>query len=351
MVRKILNRKKINPNLPVFTGVKYAEKLGIQMFKYNESTCAEDSDYSEKKLKAFEQDDFQHWLNINGLHDIGMITNICNKLGIHDLAIQDILDVNQRPKFQEYENNWFFTLKSIIPSNNSQLEQEQLSFILGTNFLVSFQEKKADYFDHIRMRLKNKVGTIRERGSDYLLYLLLESILDNYFKTVDDITGKTEKLGLIDMDTDPSPLTLKTIELYKRQIYQIKKTIIPIKDFVTKIEREEFGFIHKKHIKYFYELRDLCLSLIDDCDQIEARLESNINLFFSLQGHRMNQVMKILTVVATIFIPLTFIAGIYGMNFSNMPELTWKWGYYGFWFVILFVFFGMLVYFKKKKWF
>lgn len=351
MVRKILNRKKLNPSVPIFTGVRYAEKLSIQLFKYNSNDCFEDSDYSQNKFEGFEQTDFQYWLNIHGLHDIEKVRSICDKLGVHDLAIQDILDINQRPKFQEYEKNWFFTLKSIIPSSNSHLEQEQLSFILGGNFLVSFQEKKADYFDHIRDRLRKKVGIIRERGSDYLLYLLLESILDNYFKTVNDIERKIESFGLVDIDTDPSPLTLKTIEFHKRQIHQIKRTIIPIKEFVTKIEREQFGFIQKKHIKYFYELRDLCLSLIDDCENIEGRLDSSINLFFSVQGHRMNQVMKTLTVVATIFIPLTFIAGIYGMNFSNMPELNWVWGYYGVWAVILLVLFGMLVYFKRKKWF
>jgi len=351
MVKKILNRKKLNPSVPIFTGIKYAEKLAVQLFKYNEDECLEDSDYSLKIFDGFQKGQYQNWLNIHGLHDIEKIRNLCDQLAVHDLAIQDILDVNQRPKFQEYEKKWFFTLKSVIPSANSQLEQEQLSFILGDNYLVSFQEKKADYFDHIRERLRNKVGIIRERGSDYLLYLLLEAILDNYFKTVNSIEDKIDKLGLVDMDSDPSPLTLKNIEHYKRQIHQIKKTIVPIKEFVTKLEREQFGFIHEKHIKYFYELRDLCLSLIDDCDYIGVKLDSSINLFFSVQGHRMNEVMKTLTIVATIFIPLTFIAGIYGMNFSNMPELNWKWGYYGVWIVILIVFFGMLVYFKRKKWF
>ncbi len=179
----------------------------------------------------------------------------------------------------------------------------------------------------------------------------MESILDNYFKTINIIEGNIKKLGLISIETDPSPITLKSIELYKRQIHQIKKTIIPIKEFVSRIEREKFGFIDGKHIKYFYELRDLCLSLIDDCEYIELQLESSINLFFSVQGHRMNQVMKTLTVVATIFIPLTFIAGIYGMNFTNMPELNWKWGYLGVWLIIVAVFIGMLNYFKRKKWY
>jgi len=351
MKKKVLSRKKINPSAPIFTGIKYAETLSLQLFKYNQAEYVEDSNYPAKKFKGFPNDENQYWLNIHGIHDTNTINNICTTLGIHDLAIQDILDVNQRPKFQEYEKYWFFAMKSIIPTNNNVIEQEQLSFILGKNYLVSFQEKKADYFEHVRQRIRNDTGILRSRGSDYLLFLLLESILDNYFNTVNDIESKIEQMGGIDIETDPSPDLLKIIELYKRQIHQIKKTLIPIKEFVTKIEREQFGFVNEKHIKYFYEIKDLCLSLIDDCDQIEMRLESNTNLFFSVQGHRMNQVMKTLTVVATIFIPLTFIAGIYGMNFTNMPELHWKYGYFGIWVIIVTVFAVMLIYFKKKKWY
>jgi magnesium transporter len=350
-MKKVLNRKKINPSAPIFTGVKYSETLSLQLFKYNQDEFFEQSDYLVENFEGFPENGFQYWLNIHGIHDTDAITKICTTLGIHDLAIQDILDVNQRPKFQEYEKYWFFTLKSIVPTNKTVIEQEQLSFILGRNYLVSFQEKKADYFEHIRQRIRNNTGILRSRGSDYLLFLLLESILDNYFNTVNDVESKIEEMGVIDIETDPSPDLLKTIELFKRQIHQIKKTLIPIKEFVTKIEREQFGFINEKHVKYFYELKDLCLSLIDDCEQIEVRLESSTNLFFSIQGHRMNQVMKTLTVVATIFIPLTFIAGIYGMNFTNMPELHWKYGYFGIWFIIMAVFAVMLIYFKKKKWY
>lgn len=350
-MRNILNRKKVNPSLPVFTGVTYDEDISLQLFKYNENECVEITDYDEEKFEGFKENGYQNWLNIYGLYDVDAIKTICRKLGIHDLAIQDILDVNQRPKFQEYEDYWFFTLKSIVPSDHVKVEQEQISFILGENFLVSFQEKKGDYFDHIRQRLRNKIGIVRERGSDYFLFLLLESILDNYFKTINDIDSKIELMGIMDADIDPSPDTLKTIELYKRQIHQIKKLIIPIREFVKRIEREQFGFISQNHVKYFYELRDLCMSLIDDCEYLDVQLESSINLFFSVQGFRMNQVMKTLTVVATIFIPLTFIAGIYGMNFSYMPELSWKWGYYGFWGMIFVVFSAMLFYFRKKKWF
>lgn len=351
MVKNILNRKRVNPSEPVFTGLKHSDELSLQLFKYNQNGHSEDKEYTAVKFTGIPEDDFIYWINIHGLHDIEQVRNICEKVGAHDLVIQDILDVNQRPKFQEFEKYFFFTMKSTLPSIDSAIEQEQLSFIIGDNYLISFQERVADHFDHIRERIRRDIGIVRERGSDYLLFLLLEAIMDNYFKTVDEIEGKIENLGLIGIESDPSPNTLREIERFKRQIHQIKKTIVPIKDFVVRIEREKFRFIQEKHIKYFLELKDLCLSLVDDCEQHEMRLESSTNLFFSVQGHRMNQVMKTLTIVATIFIPMTFVAGIYGMNFTNMPELNWKWGYLGVWLILLVILIGMVIYFKRKKWF
>ncbi len=351
MINKILNRKQINPSQPTFTGVKHEEEVSLQLFSYNNNEYIEDTDYSEQFLDDLLDNTKQHWVNIHGIHDVERIKSICTKLNIHQLAIQDILDINQRPKFQEYETYWFFSIKSMLPSENNDLQLEQLSFILGNNYLISFQEKKADHFNHIRERIRQKIGIIRERGTDYLLYLLFESILDNYTKTINDIEIKAEDLGLSAISENPSPDTLLQIETLKRQTYRIRKIVAPFKELISKIEHEELALIEKKHVKYFYEIKDLCLALIDDCDQLEIKLESSVNLFFSIQGHRMNQVMKTLTVVATIFIPLTFIAGIYGMNFSNMPELNWEWGYFGVWCIIIVIFSAMLLYFKKKKWY
>lgn len=349
--RKSLNRKNLNPLTPVFTGVKHSDNLNIQLFKYNKDEYLEEVNFSEKDFKEFSDANYQHWLNTHGIHDVDEITALCKKLNIHDLVIQDILDVNQRPKFQELDDYWFFSTKSILPSKTHEIEAEQLSFVIGANFLISFQEKKGDYFEHIRYRLRENVGIVRERGADYLLYLLLEALLDNYFKTLERIDAEIEKFEIIDINSDPSPEILNTIENYKRQINFIKKTIIPIKEIVAKVEREQFHLIQKKHIKYYFELKDLSLTLVDICDQILSRLESSINLFFSVQGHRMNMVMKTLTVISSIFIPLTFIAGVYGMNFVNIPELNLKWGYFAVWGVMVVIFILMLIYFKKKKWF
>lgn len=351
IVRNMLNRKKVNPLKPVFTGKKYVEKPNLQLYEYNRETIDEIADYDISAFAGFQEDDRQHWLNIHGIHDVDIVTTICEKLDVHALVMQDILDINQRPKFQEFDDYCFFTLKSVLPTSDYQVVSEQLSFILGKNYLISFQERKADYFEHVRQRIRENVGIVNHRGPDYLLFLLLESILDNYFKTVDNVEKNIEAFGIIDIDSDPSPDVLKDIEQFKREIHLIRKTILPIKEFIAKVEVEQFKLIHKKQIKYFQELKDLCLTLLDSCDQIDVRLESSINLFFSIQGHRMNQVMKTLTVVATIFIPLTFVAGVYGMNFVNMPELNWKWGYFGVWGIMILIFLYMLYYFRRKKWF
>ncbi len=351
MGKKLINRKKLNPNIHVFTGVKYSDKIKLQLFEYNSSELMEKKKFLEKEFHGFTDNEFYYWLNLHGIHDVERIQELCSKLDVHSLAVQDILDVNQRPKFQDYDNYWFFSVKSILPSKNDELETEQISFVLGKNYLVSFQEKMGDHFDHVRQRLREKVGLIRERSTDFLLYLLLESIFDNYFKTIEAIELKLDEYIAIDIREDPSPAILKTIENYRRQVHQIKKIMVPTKEFIVRVDLEEEGFIDSRHFKYYFELKDMCLSIIDDCDKLHARLDSQENLFFSVQGHRMNQVMKTLTVVATIFIPLTFVAGVYGMNFSYMPELGWKWGYFAVWGVMLAMLLVMLYYFKKKKWF
>ncbi|OQB29129.1 MAG: Magnesium transport protein CorA [Bacteroidetes bacterium ADurb.Bin174] len=345
-----LNRKKNDPREFTFTGDLKVNELAIQLFKYSKEGCDEISNISPENINAFKKDGNNYWLNIYGLSDTESIVSICEKQGIHSLVIQDILDVDQRPKFQEFENYSFLTLKSIAPSEEEMIT-EQISFVFGANHLISFQERKADFFEHIRIRLRENKGILRERAVDYLLYTMLESILDNYFKALTKLDEEIEKFDFMNTKKEPSPNALEIIENDKKLVAFIKKSILPIKEFTQMVERGECQFIEKKHIKYFSEIKDLCLTLIDNCDIILSSLESETNLFFSMQGHRMNQVMKTLTIVSTIFIPLTFIAGVYGMNFLYMPELKWKYGYLGIWLIIICISFGMIVFFRKKKWF
>jgi len=346
----ILNRKNEDPGKFIFTGDSNINEIDIQLFKYRKEKCDESRNISPDNIKAFEKIGDNYWLNIYGLNETEKIASICQKQGIHNLVIQDILDVNQRPKFQDYEDFSFLTLKSIVPSENVMIS-EQISFVFGENFLISFQERKADFFDHLRIRLRENKGILRERAADYLLYAMLESILDNYFKTLNKLDEEIGKFNFTNTKKEPSPNALEIIENHKKFVHFIKKSILPIKEFTQIVERGECQCIEQRHLKYFLEIKDLCLTLIDNSDMILSSLESETNLFFSVQGHRMNQVMKTLTIVATIFIPLTFITGIYGMNFKNMPELEWKYGYLALWLIIILVFLGMVLYFRRKKWF
>jgi magnesium transporter len=350
-MRRRVNRKKIDPKKHEYTGIACLEEIKVQLFEYNKDEFKEQRIADVSTLEGFEDDDKNYWLNTHGIHEVEKILNISEKYGLHTLTTQDILDVNQRPKFQDFDKYWFFSIKSLLPGEKNQLEAEQMSFVLGRNYLISFQEKEGDYFSHVRQRIREDIGLVRSRGVDYLLYLLFEAILDNYFKSLESVAKGLEEVKLMDLDTDPSPLVLRYIEQTQQQIHLIRKTILPIKEFVLSIEREELGLVEQKHMKYFYEVQDLCLTLVDDCEYMDLKLSGYSNLFFSLQGHRMNQVMKTLTIVATIFIPLTFIAGIYGMNFLNMPELAWKWGYPTVWILMVTIFIGMIIYFKRKKWF
>lgn len=348
--KKLLNRKKSDPGVFVFTGQESDAPIEMQLFAYNEQNYTENRQISSMdELKDFSDEASRYWLNVHGLGQTETIARVCKKLHIHPLVIQDILDVNQRPKYQEFEHFGFFTLKTLMPEN--AFATEQISFVFSSNFLVSFQERKAVFFEHIRQRIRENKGIIRSRGIDYLLYTLLESILDNYFKALEKLETEVEQLNNSLFKTDASPATIESIELYKKQLLLIKKAIQPIKEFTAVAERGEVPQIEKQQLKYYFEIKDLCLTLLDNCDTLERTLDSSTNLFFSLQGHRLNQIMKILTIVATIFIPLTFIAGIYGMNFTHMPELEWRYGYIGVWAVMLFIIAGMLVYLKKRKWF
>lgn len=347
---KLLNRKKTDPSHYTYTGLAEEVKTDIQLFKYSHSDFHEYKSLPVNNIGKFTDKESVYWLNIHGLNDAELIADICQQFGIHSLIIQDILDVNQRSKFQEFDNFSYLTIKSVVHSEQ-EIKTEHISFVLGQNFLISFQEWKGDYFEHLRYRLREKKGIIRERSSDYLLYGLLEAILDNYFKTLDQIDTDVEKLNLLDQNKEPSPNLLMTIEKHKKMVHFINKSILPLKEFSLIIERKENKYIKPEHIKYFLEIKDLCLTLLDSCEIIQSSLESSTHLFFSIQGYRMNMIMKMLTIVATIFIPLTFITSIYGMNFKIMPELNWQYGYFALLGILLVVFLVMITYLRRKKWF
>lgn len=287
------------------------------------------------------------WMHIEGVHDIKMIQKISKKFNIHRLAQQDIVDTTQRPKAQSFENFLFITTQSCNLENN---DFEQISFVLGKDFLISFQETKDSNFMHIKQRIKEKKGYVCDKKEDYLFYLLIESILDVYFQKIGKISEQIyQKLNIKDIENLNTQLIID-IEYHKKQLFQLRKKVSPIKDIINVIERNK-EFIEDTNRKYFFDLQDQCTQIIEDIDVYLNELESGINLFFSMQGHRTNQIVQTLTIVSTIFIPLTFLAGIYGMNFDYIPELKWKYGYFGLLGIMIFITMGLLALFKKRKWF
>lgn len=325
-------------------------KSPVQLFEYNRDLYKVSDNLEEIDFNSFHDADKVSWLNVYGISNPYPVEFICSKLGIHNLVLEDILDLKQRPKLQEFEKYLQFSMKSVIEENASGLTVQQISFIIGKNYLLSFQEKQNDYFSDIRLRIKEKKGIICERTVDYLLFLLIDALLENYFKSVDITEQKIEKLVQFDVSSELHPRVVFQIEKLKSDVLLLKKLVEPVRTEILNIQNDQ-DFIRQNHLKYFEELKDQCNQLLDEINSLNNRLESANNLFFSLQGYKMNQVMKTLTIIATIFIPLTFIVGVYGMNFKYMPELEMKYGYWGIWILMIIAIFMMISYFKKKKWF
>lgn len=332
-----------------FIGQKKMEQVKLQLFAYNENECVESDDIEDYCKVNRDDPTYHYWLNVHGIHEVDLIEKISGTLCLERLTVRQIVDTTQRPKVDDYDDYIYFSVKSILKGENQQLNIEQLSFVLGKNFVASFQEEVGDHFDHIRHKMRESLGLIRKRECDFLLFSLLDAILDNYFETIDSIN---HEVALVEKETllNPKQSTLLLIEKNKKDVDKIKKSLSPFKEALTNILKDRTHYIHKHNRKYFRDLKNSCTNAIEEAGATYTALESLTNIYFSTLSHKMNETMKVLTTVATIFIPLTFIAGIYGMNFEFMPELKWRYGYLGVWGVMLTVFLGMVYYFKTKKW-
>lgn len=333
----------------VFIGKKKLENVAYQLFEYNPDDFVEidqPEDFSFFKSLHHEK---SYWLNFHGLHEVELYEKLSTEIGLDRLTVRQMLDTTQRPKVEEYEHYLFFSVKSILRTDDEQLNIEQISFILAGNYIISLQEEEGDHFDHIRSKIRERLGMIRHKKCDFLLVQLLDAVLDNYFETLDSINLIVSE---IERETlkNPTQATLLKLEKYKKDTQLMKKSLMPFKEALTNILNGRTNFIRKENEKYFHDLLNSCQNAMDEIESTTKNLEGLTNIYFSSLSQKMNETMKVLTTVATIFIPLTFIAGIYGMNFEYMPELTYHYGYFMVWGVMLAVMIVMLVYFKRKKW-
>jgi len=348
--------RKVQSNYFEYTGAHVLESISLQLFEYNIENYKEDSSFNLDSLKTrLSNKNNVLWLNIHGLHDANVIKNIIETVNIDPYIVADVLNVSKRTRVEELEDLLFFSIKSILPEKDlNAVRIEQISFILKDNLLISFQEKKGDFFTHIRERIRTNSGIVRKKKNDFLLYLMLDAVIENFYISIEKYEDEIEKL-IIESKSVSGTVVLDKIEKCRENLNFLKRSIIPLRDslFSLKSFDEELNFkgIDKTNVSFFTRLYQKSLELLDQIDYDLSSLESASTFYFARQSQRMNEIMKTLTIVSVVFIPLTFIVGIYGMNFENMPELKAENGYQN----TLFIMFGLLIimlgYFKFKKWF
>ncbi|NTV82964.1 MAG: magnesium/cobalt transporter CorA [Bacteroidales bacterium] len=345
--KRISGKTGLPPGSLVHIGKVLTDSVSVNLTEYNSK------EIFQRKIETLDSLDVTNslnsWIEICGLHETKIIESFGNRLGINPLILEDILNTEHRPKFDMQDDLLFLTLKAFYIDTNKEIKNEQVSFVLGKGFLVSFQESKHPWFEPVRSRLVDSTGNIRQHGLDFILYSLIDVIIDQYYEVVESIGDHLEELEDMIFD-NPSQVLIYQNRMIKKDINSIKKALLPALEAINKLNRNKPELIGKDVIIYYNDIDDHILQILDYVDthrELSAELKEN---YLSNLTLRMNQVMKLLTIITTIFIPLTFIAGVYGMNFQNMPELTWKYGYFAVLALMFIIIAGMLFYFRKKKW-
>jgi magnesium transporter len=351
---KIIKKRSVKSGLPpgtlVHIGERSEREIRITVMDYNSAGC------EEKEIKALNEcfyytdTSLVTWIDVEGLHEIEIIRQVGDCQGLHPLVLEDILNTDQRPKLEDFVDYLYIVLKMLRTGNNGEIVTEQVSLILGANFVISFQEGvEGDVFSPIRERLRSGKGRIRSMGPDYLAYSLIDAIVDNYFVVLEGVGERIESLEE-EVVMEPRPETVREIHRLKRDMILLRKAVWPLREVVGALERRESKLISEPVVVYLRDVYDHTIQVMDTIEASRDMLAGMLDIYLSSISNRMNEIMKFLTIIGTIFIPLTFIAGVYGMNFQNMPELHWQWGYFGALGIMSSVALVMLVYFKRKRW-
>lgn len=338
------------PGTLIHDGEIKQAQVRITLIEYSEDG------YDERQIKSIDQfldkSDWSkvRWINVDGLNDVNLIAGLGEVFGLHPLLLEDVLNTVQRPKLEDYDNCGFVVLRMLsCNGQDGSVEGEQISMVVGKDFVISFQEHEGDVLDSLRYRLRNAKGRVRKMGADYLAYAIMDCIVDGYFSVIESFGDKIEILE-DQLSGDPNHETLQKIHAAKRDLISLRRAVWPVRELVTAMQRTESRFIGPEVAVYLRDVYDHAVQIIDTVESLRDLVAGMMELYLSVVSNRMNSIMKVLTIIATIFIPLTFVAGIYGMNFKYMPELEWRWGYPLVLLVMAVVAGGMLAYFRKKKW-
>lgn len=344
--------KKIGlpPGTLVHVGEKKIDKTKIRVIDFDDTQVREKEFESIELCFPFKDEPSVTWINIDGLHEVNVIEKIGNYFNIHPLVLEDILHTGQRPKTEDFSAYIYIVLKMLYYSDEEdEIQDEQISIILRPNFVISFQERVGDVFNPVRERIRIGRFQIKKRKSDYLAYALIDAVVDNYFILLEKIGEQIELLEEELLD-NPTPKNLETIHRLKRQLISLRKSVWPLREVIGGLERSESPLFHESTGIYLKDVYDHTIQVIDTIETYRDMVSGMLDTYLSNVSNKMNEVMKVLTIIATIFIPLTFIAGIYGMNFEFMPELKWHWSYPFVWAIMIIISIGMIFYFRRKKW-
>ena len=346
---KAISKAGSSPGTLVHTGERKVIRPRLTVTAYNQTSLNEQIFESiDPALAACDPDCFT-WLNVDGIHDAGMVARIGEFFNIHPLTLEDVLHTGQRPKAETYDQYEYIVLKMLRLDAENKIVAEQVSLVLTPSALISFQESEGDVFESVRDRLRKGRGHIREGGGGYLAYALLDALVDQYFVILDHIG---EQVDRIEEETlgNPGTETVQRLHTLKRTMIFLHRNIRPLREVITALSREGSMLVRTETRVFLRDVLDHTLQVIDTIEAYRELLSSLLDIYLSSISNRMNEIMKVLTMIATLFIPVTFIAGIYGMNFRYMPELEWRWGYPLIWTVMLGMMIAMLLYFKKKNW-
>jgi len=338
------------PGSLIHIGETYTDKSRINLIHYNADDFGAKEVSSLADLPAGKDPQEIIWLNIDGLQDTKLLEEIGNHFALHPLVLEDVLNTDQRPKMEDYGDYLYIVLRNFNSQGSGDLISEQVSIILGKNFVLSFREKESSLFATIEERLRSSKGRIRKSGADYLAHAIIDNIVDNYFSVLENLEEKMEALEDALVNRIP-PSTIKEIHNLKRELIVLRKSLWPLREAISSLERSDSSLISEDNSIYFKDIFDHVIAIIDSVETFRDMLSGLLDIYLSSVSNRLNEVMKVLAIIATIFMPLTFLAGLYGMNFKFMPELSWRWGYFGVLGIMLVIALFMIYYFKKKKWF
>lgn len=346
----ISKKAGLPPGTLVHIGKKQSDDTKITVIDFNADEFEEKGFTNIADCFPYKEKSTISWINIDGLHDVNIISKLGEHYGLHHLLLEDVMNTGHRPKTEEFDSYTFVTLKMLgISKKGKNIVSEQISFVLGDTWLISFQEIQGDVFDGLRNRLKEGQGMTRKKGADYLLYRLIDTVVDNYFFVTEHFSEKIEALEE-EVLLNPDDRKLHEIQTIKKELVQLRKDVIPVREAISTLTKEGNPLVKKGTIRYLQDVYEHVIQVIDNIETLRDAISNVMDLYMTGVSNKMNQVMQVLTIMASIFIPLTFIAGIYGMNFDNIPELHFKYGYHTVWVVMIIIIGIMLGYFKRKKW-